>query len=495
MKRFYITIVLLLLLSITGKTQSVQRSKTLTSTELLKDFEVLKGVLLNYHPGLYRFQDSSTVEKLFTILEQQLNRNLSVSEAYLLFSRFTASLKCGHTFCSFYNQSGSTKDSLFNKKDKVPFTFFLFDKKIFVEKNVSDNEELKQGTEVLEINDVPVTFIVDTLIQYVKGDGNNNRKRLNDLNLSGLGKFEAFDIFYPLLFPLINNSYSLKIKQSDKSNISIINVNPVSRTERFGLIESKYGKQPSTLDDLWSFKILNNETGYLKVGTFVTSRLTIDWKKFLNNAFDELAEKNIQNLIIDIRGNEGGDDEVNFVIGKKLAKKQIEFPAFKELLRYENVSDEFRPYLNTWDKSFYNRSGQLIKLENGFYTWRKDKGNSIIKQNSKAFQGNTYLLVDAANSSATFFLTAGLQQNKIATIVGSETGGNLKGTNGGQLFFLWLPNSKIEIDIPLIGYYPLTEQPDKGINPDVEIPLNISDILSNKDRVLEMTLELIKKKQ
>lgn len=486
--------VFILLFSVTGKPQSIQSSKTLTSKELLKDFEVLKGALLNYHPGLYRFQDSSTVAKHFANLERQLKRDLSLSEAYLLFSKFTATLKCGHTFCSFYNQSGSIKDSLFNKKDKVPFTFFLFDKKMFIEKTVSGNEELKQGTEVLEINNVSVAIIIDTLIQYVKGDGNNNLKRLIDLNLTGLGKFEAFDIFYPLLFPLTNNSYSIKIKPSDQTNILTLNVNPVSRSERFTLIESKYGKQPSTLDDLWSFKILNNETGYLKIGTFVTNKLTIDWKKYLNNAFDELTEKNIQNLIIDIRGNEGGDDEVNLVLGKRLAKKQIEFPAFKELLRYENVSDEFRPHLNTWDKSFYNRIGQLIKQDNGFYTWKKDRGNSIIKQNSKAFQGNTYLLVDAANSSATFFLTAGLQQNKIATIVGSETGGNLKGTNGGQLFFLWLPNSKIEIDIPLIGYYPLTEQPDKGINPDVEIPLTISDILSNKHKALEKTLELIKKK-
>nr|MBK9653702.1 hypothetical protein [Bacteroidota bacterium] len=337
----------------------------MTSAELLKDFEVLKGVLQNYHPGLYRFQDSLTVAKHFDNLELQLKRDLSLSEAYLLLSRFTSSLKCGHTFCSFYNQSGATKDSLFNKKDSSVY---------------------------LEINNIPVAFIIDSLIQYVKGDGNNNLKRLNDLNLSGLGKFEAFDIFYPLLFPPINNSYSLKVKQADKTDILTLNVNPISRTERFGLIENKYGKQPSTLDDLWSFKILNNETGYLKIGTFVTNKLTIDWKKFLNNAFDELTEKNIENLIIDMRGNEGGNDEVNLVLGKKLAKSQIAFPAFKELLRYENISEEFRPYLNTWDESFYNRSGQLIKLENGFYTWKKDRGNSMIKQNSKAFL-STYLFI------------------------------------------------------------------------------------------------------
>ena len=236
-----------------------------------------------------------------------------------------------------------------------------------------------------------------------------NLKRLNDLNLSGLGKFEAFDIFYPLLFPPINNSYSLKIKQSDKNNTAIISVKSISRTERFTRIENKFGKQPSTFDDLWEFKIINAETAYLKIGTFVTNKLTINWKKYLENAFDEMAKMNIHNLIIDIRGNEGGDDEVNLVLGKKLAKKEIQFPAFKSLLRYVKVSDEYRPYLNTWDKSFYNRSGQLKEQENGFYTSTKERGQSVIKQNNKAFQGNTYLLVDAANSSATFFLTAALE--------------------------------------------------------------------------------------
>ncbi len=491
--RILFSVILIFLFTENSQSQSVQSSNNLTSTDLMLDFKILKDVLRNYHPGLYRFQDSITIQKHFDNLEQELNHDMPLSEAYLLFSKFTAKLKCGHTFCSYYNQSGTTKDLLFNNSDKVPFTFFLFDKRMFVEKNVSENENLKQGTEILAINNIPVAAIIDTLLQYAKGDGNNNLKRLNDLNLSGLGKFEAFDIFYPLLFQKNNDMYALEIKQPDQNNALQINVKAISRAERFARIEKKYGKQPSTYDDLWRFKLLNDEIGYLKIGTFVTNKLTIDWKTFLNKSFDELNEKKIQNLIIDIRGNEGGDDAVNLVLGKKLAKQEIEFPAFKELLRYEKVSNEHRPYLNTWDKSFFDRSGKLIAQGKGFYTWKKDKGNSIIKQNSKAFQGNTYLLVDAANSSATFFLTAGLQQNKIATIVGSETGGNLKGTNGGQLFFLWLPNSKIEIDIPLIGYYPLTEQPDKGIDPDIEVQLNISDILSNEDKVLETALELIKK--
>jgi hypothetical protein len=470
------------------------KSQTLSTESLQKDFKVLKAVLMNYHPGLYRFQNSLEVASNFDHLQQQFTKDLTLAETYLALSKFTASIKCGHTFCSFYNQSGSTKDSLFNKSDKVPFTFFLFDNRMFIDKNVSEIGALVQGAEIVAINHIPVPTIVDTLLQYIKGDGSNNLKRLNDLNLSGLGKYEAFDIFFPLLFPPHNNEYEFTIKMAGQNDLTSIYAKTISRNERFNLLEKQYGKQPATLDDLWSFKILDPNIGYLKLGTFVTNKMTIDWKQFLNRAFDELNEKNIQHLIIDIRGNEGGDDEVNLVLGNKLAKKQIALPAFRELLRYETVADEYRPYLNTWDKTFYNRNGQLIQQQNGFYTWKKSRGQSVIRQNNKAFQGNTYLIVDAANSSATFFLATAMQQNKVATVVGSQTGGNRKGTNGGQLFFLWLPNSKIEIDIPLIGYYPLNEQPDSGLLPDISIPLALSDILSNKDKVLEKTLELIKNK-
>lgn len=164
------------------------------------------------------------------------------------------------------------------------------------------------------------------------------------------------------------------------------------------------------------------------------------------------------------------------------------------MLRYEKVSDDVRPYLNSWDKSFNDRTGKLSNLKNGFYTWKKNRDNEVINQNKNAFGGKVFLLINAANSSATFFLTGGLQQNKVATIIGSETGGNRKGTNGGQLFFLWLPHSKIEIDIPLIGYYPLTEQSDRGLLPDILVTPTLEDLLSKKDKELEKALAIINRK-
>ena len=106
--------------------QSTLYKKSISVAELQKDFEVLKSVLTNYHPGLYRFQDSASIENHFTVLQNELNQDLSTTEFYLILSKFTAKLKCGHTFCSYYNQKKTIQDSIFNKRDKVPFTFYAF---------------------------------------------------------------------------------------------------------------------------------------------------------------------------------------------------------------------------------------------------------------------------------------------------------------------------------------------------------------------------------
>lgn len=54
--------------------------------------------------------------------------------------------------------------------------------------------------------------------------------------------------------------------------------------------------------------------------------------------------------------------------------------------------------------------------------------------------------------------------------------------------FLRLPESGLEIDIPLTGTFPVTPQPDAGVEPDVAITQTASDIASGRDRVLDTAL-------
>lgn len=109
----------------------------------------------------------------------------------------------------------------------------------------------------------------------------------------------------------------------------------------------------------------------------------------------------------------------------------------------------------------------------------------------RAFDGKIYLLVSAVNSSATFTLARIVKDNKLGTLVGQTAGGNQKGITGGEMFFLRLPNSKIEMDIPLIGYYPLAEQPNRGIQPDVFVTPSVDDVTRGVDTEMDAVLGLI----
>ena len=194
-------------------------------------------------------------------------------------------------------------------------------------------------------------------------------------------------------------------------------------------------------------------------------------------------------MIIDIRGNEGGETDVANYLTHKLAKNNGKLVPRIKLLAYRKVKENLRPHLNTWSKWFYNTTMWTKKYDNKYRTPRFSKVKKTINKNSNAYQGQTFLIINEANSSATFMLAENCKVNKYATLIGTETGGTKMGITGGQIFFLTLPNTKIEIDIPLIGYYPSENLPDEGIIPDIFIPTTLKDSKLKIDSTLNYIIE------
>jgi C-terminal processing protease CtpA/Prc len=121
--------------------------------------------------------------------------------------------------------------------------------------------------------------------------------------------------------------------------------------------------------------------------------------------------------------------------------------------------------VSSWDDSFRD-FGELPAAGDGFFL-RKEAEPRTIEPAAEAYAGKVELLIDEANSSATFMLASIVKEHGLATLIGRETGGNRRGTNGGRVAFLKLPASGIEVDVPLVGYFPPTPQPDRGIVPDI----------------------------
>jgi C-terminal processing protease CtpA/Prc len=104
------------------------------------------------------------------------------------------------------------------------------------------------------------------------------------------------------------------------------------------------------------------------------------------------------------------------------------------------------------------------------------------------FGGKTYVLISAVNSSATFEFARAIKQTRLATLVGQTTGGNLRGINGGAFFFVRLPHSKIELDLPLVAQFPQEAQPDAGVTPDIAVSPTVEDLVAGRDAELEAVL-------
>lgn len=455
--------------------------------DLRADTEILFEALNELHPGLYRHSDTATIKRAYDALQNDFSVGIDEETAFLSFSAFIAKVKCGHTYPNPFNQRNKIIPSVIDQRVLLPFTFAIIDKQIVVDKPL--DEKIKKHTVITHLNGIEVETIIDSLSHFVKADGNRTRKRIKDLEVQLTSKYEYFDYYFPMVYDFTD---SIKVRSRDGNSETL---QLLTKERRDSIYTKAYPDlNTSNYDDLWS-KEFNEKYAYLRLGTFVTWRLTFDWKNYLDDFFDELESTGIEHLIIDIRGNEGGLTEVTDYLVKKLAKANGETVFRKPHLAYKKVNDNLRPYLSTWSKSFYNTSLWTRKLNNRYRTIKFSANKpKIIKKNKKAFLGESYLLIDESNSSATFILAEICKKNNYATLVGTETGGTKQGITAGQIFFLTLPNTKIEVDIPLIGRYPMKTLADDGISPDVWVERTLEGYISNRDEQLEKAIEMINKK-
>jgi len=162
----------------------------LSVLELQKDLRIAESVIKHLHPGLYRYLSKAQVDSIFKSFSVRIDKPLSYSEAFVVFSELTALLKCGHTFPNFLNQPALIKASVFHQRNKLPFYFKIADHRMIV--TASANTVLKAGDEITAIDEKPVNEILRTLMNVMKADGNNDASRITALNTFGLNEIEPF---------------------------------------------------------------------------------------------------------------------------------------------------------------------------------------------------------------------------------------------------------------------------------------------------------------
>jgi hypothetical protein len=469
-------------------THVLSAQKLFTAQQLQADFAVLKKSYQTLHPGLYKYADTATIDRYFTDCQRELNQDQSLADAYLTIMKLTARFKCGHSYPNFYNQEGEVK-ALFERPNTLPFWFRLVENRMLVTQ--SADAAVPAGTEVVSINGVAVEKIIETMLPLVRADGSNNGKRMKLLEISGQGH-DYFDVLLPMLFPSPNGTFSLKISNLSTGKSANATAKSLSHIER----DEQIRKQPGMAkDSIATFGWVNATTALLTINSLANWDNSFKFGKFYDRAVTEFNQKKGQNLVIDIRKCEGGDLWNAKQLIRHLITKPIVINEQQDCWAYVSMDSSLSQYIdNQWAYQWrYRNAADFVQLPSGQYRGRKDGKGQRLDPSENHLTGQVYLLTSAVNSSAAWQFASVMREHKLATLVGQETGGNQKGITAGALFFMVLPNTKIEVDVPLIGmdYAEAAKRPDAGITPDVYVKPTVKAVLGRTDQELEEVNRLI----
>ncbi len=462
---------------------------------LAADVDVLQRAYEQMHPGLYRYNTPRQMQANFDALREALDGERSLAQAYLAFSLFAAKVKCGHTYANFYNQTETTQQALFKDIGHVPFHFRWIDGRMIVTDDFTAQSELPRGTEVLSIDGVAVSELLARLMAIARADGNNDARRVALLNVQGEDGYETFDIFLPQVLFSAAEMRRYEVRRPGEPESERINLKSQTYAQRQS--QRAQGSGNGAEDrPAWSLDLANSSRAVLRMPGWALYDSKWDWRSFLKESFATLESRGTPALVIDLRGNEGGLD-VGQVLLSYLTDKPVPIVAPLELVRYRKAPEALLPYLETWDPSFKDWGSRVTPHDARFFALARreadPKAGEIVPQ-APRYRGKVLVLVGASNSSATFDFARMARQTGLATLVGQTTGGNLRGINGGSFFFLRLPHSKIELDLPLVGQFPAAPQPDAGIEPDVPVQPNVQDIVAGRDAEMAAVEALLARK-
>jgi hypothetical protein len=375
---------------------------------------------------------------------------------------------------------------------------------MIVTRDFMPDHKLPAGTEVTQIDGISTPAILNRLMSVARADGANDSKRIAQLAVNGDSKYEIFDIYFPMFFPIDTARFILQVLRPGSRKEVKIAVKPLTFEQRIAPIKQREEQRKGGDEALLEREVLPGGSVYLKMPTWALYNSKWNWKKWLGDNLNDAAEHNAPALILDLRGNEGGDDVGSQII-PHLIDAPISLSSMRRLVRYRRVPDDLDPYLDTWDKSFRDWGSSAVDLADPWPTAPKgvpylrltryddDASGDLIKPAGRRFRGKVFVLIDASNSSATFQFAQTIQVHRLGTLVGQPTGGSQRGINGGAFFFLRLPHSGIEMDLPLIGTFPDSPVPDAGVSPDISVKPTIADIANGRDAVLAAVMHEIER--
>lgn len=456
---------------------------------LREDYTFLRNVLQEKHPSLYWYTPKDSMDFFFNEGYKAITDSMTELQfGWKIIAPLTATIHCGHT--SFSMSRGWNK---FIKNKHIPsFPLHLkvwADTMVVVNNLNRKDSVIKRGTIITSINGLRSDDIISRMFDFMVEDGYSDN--VNYIRLSA-----SFPYFHRNIFGLYK-TYSVGYVDSTgaEKNIILPYFEPPAdsldkRKKNVPGIKEKKLNRKEKLENIRSLQI-NSSTAIMTINTFTKAHL----HHFFKSSFRRLKKEKIQNLIVDIRANGGGDIE-NYVLLTKFLRKT----PFKVADTAYAISKSFRPYTSHVTSGFFNNLGLFLithKKQDGKYHFGYWERHMFRPKRNNHFDGQVYVLTNGLTFSASSLFCNAVKGQDNVTLVGEETGGGWYGNSGIMIPDIILPKTKLHVRIPffrLVQYQHIAMK-GTGVIPDVYVGPNVKDVIGEVDTKMEIVREMIAEKE
>ncbi len=490
MKKILSILCLLLVLAENSFSQIQQADsdlfKTHTVNELKEDLQILKRHLETVQAGLYTYTSKAKMDEVFNQIEASINQPISSVEFYRKAISLLQYIKNGHTNImphSAYEKATNSSFTLF------PFDVYFKNDSLYVLKNNSRNNFIKEGSVIKSINGEDASAVFKELTKKSSRDGDNNTfpEMVATLQFTKLYcKLKGVSPTYQVAF-IAPNGELIDIAVKGLT-LKEIHVNKLNRYQDNG---KWWGE---TNEPVLKLKI-DNDIAIMEIKTFsiyYARRVNQNFKKFFNKAFKKIEEANIKHLIIDLRYNGGGDEMPTIELLSHLLDKPFTF--YQDMYTVTNKVPDIELYDESKFVMNFLRPLFRLKKNGDVYRIKGIPGMKEVRPSKSVYREKVYVLTNGLSFSATGEFTSFLKNADRAIFIGEEVGGNTNQNVSGTTVILTLPNSKIRIRIPmeLFKLNVSHETTNHGVIPDYYVRPSIIDKLTDKDSEIDFVLNMIK---
>lgn len=489
MRRIFPAILLILTIcfetSCSGKLYAPSRK--FAEGDLKKDYTTLRELLEKFHPALYWYTPKDSMDyffdKYYNIISDSMTRQ---QFGFSVLAPLTEKIRCGHT--SFSYPAAYNRIVREHPQPSIPLFMKIWEDSMVLTLNLNKKDTiLKRGTIITAINGMTERQLTDTMFQFMPSDGYS--ENINYIRLS-----TAFPHYHRNILGL-SPLYEVKYIDStgNENMVKIPLFDPSADTVSQNIIHTRSKQvdpknRPKKWDWIRSLSIdTSNQYALMTLNSFTGGRLPAFFKK----SFKELKKRNIQNIVIDIRNNGGGNVSNYTALTRYI--RETPFKVCDTMISNRKGLGRDRKYfkdglLNSLILFFVSK-----KSDDGNYHFRYWEKHSFQPRKKNHYKGNVYVLISGPTFSASTLFANAIKGQKNVTLLGEEAGGGWYGNSGIRIPDVVLPKTKMKVRLPLfrIVQYKHVKKDGRGVMPDIFVPPTVENVRKNVDGKMAKVIEII----